>query len=463
MIPIFNRYLSLRAIIFFGVETCLLLLSVYLGYFVRFSGNIETIQKYHPLLRGILFTAVLQICLYYNNLYSLISITSRREYFARLGQSLGAGVILLSILYFGLPFVKLGRGIFFYAFLFSSVFVLTWRVFYSWLLSNLGAKEKVLILGTDSIAINLAKELSQRKAYGLDIVGFLDSLPDQVGLSLVNPRVIGTFDDLLPIVQREKINRIIVAITDRRGQLPLDDLLKCRMQGVEIHEGISFYEKIVGKIIVEDIRPSWLIFSEGFRKTEISLLIKRISDIIIASLGLLLTWPLMLLVAPMVKLTSRGPVFYRQERVGEGGKLFNLLKFRTMVEDAEERSGPVWASENDDRITTVGRFLRLSRLDELPQFFNVLGGSMSFVGPRPERKFFIDQLERIIPYYSERFTVKPGITGWAQINYPYGSSVEDALEKLKYDLYYIKNRTLLLDFMVLFETVKVVLFGKGSR
>jgi sugar transferase (PEP-CTERM system associated) len=254
---------------------------------------------------------------------------------------------------------------------------------------------------------------------------------------------------------------VVIAQIDRRGCFPSRALLDCRLRGIQVEDWPTFYEKATGKILVRAVRPSWLIFSEGFVKTPRTEIVKRFFDVTVSLAGLILSLPLMILAAVAIKLESRGPVFYRQPRLGQNGCVFILNKFRSMHQDAERDTGPVWSAEEDPRITRVGAILRRTRFDELPQLFNVLVGHMSFIGPRPERPEFVSELQRQIPYYMERLAVKPGITGWAQIKYEYGASVEDATEKLQYDLYYIKNLSLFLDLLILLSTVQVVLFARG--
>lgn len=276
------------------------------------------------------------------------------------------------------------------------------------------------------------------------------------------PLIIGDYTQISSIVKAGGVDRIVVALDERRGKFPLEQLLFCRLKGIPVDDGVSFTEQLAGKLSVENLHPSFLIFSDGFKRSEILKRAKRLFDIITSFVVLILTFPICLLVALAIKLDSRGPVFYQQERVGEDEKIFRLIKFRSMRVDAEE-NGPVWAESNDRRVTRIGRLIRKIRLDEIPQLYNVLKGEMSFVGPRPERPHFVNLLKNEIPFYSERHVVKPGITGWAQISYRYGASKEDALEKLKYDLYYIKHMSVLLDLIILFETVKIVLLGKGAR
>ena len=267
---------------------------------------------------------------------------------------------------------------------------------------------------------------------------------------------------LVDLVKRERVDVVVVALEDRRSRLPIEQLLACRLAGISVREQEALYEKITGKIAVEALRPSYLIFNEGFSRDPWAGLAKRALDIVSSSVLLLLTWPLMIATAIAVRMDSPGPILFTQERVGRNGKPFTLLKFRSMYADAEKRTGPVWATEDDPRVTRSGRFIRRARLDELPQIFNVLSGDMSLVGPRPERQHFVDELANKIPYFRQRHIVKPGITGWAQINYRYGSSFEDALQKLQYDLFYIKNQSLLFDLSILFNTVKIVILRKGT-
>jgi sugar transferase (PEP-CTERM system associated) len=274
--------------------------------------------------------------------------------------------------------------------------------------------------------------------------------------------VIGDYDQILQICQKRDVDRIIVALDERRGRFPLEQLLFCRLKGIRVDDGVAFTEQLAGKLSVENLNPSFLIFSDGFKRSAIFKQVKRSVDILAAALTLTLLFPLSLLVALAIRLDSAGSILYRQERVGEDGKIFNLLKFRSMYVDAEE-NGPVWAMVNDKRITRVGRIIRKLRLDEIPQMINVLKGEMSFVGPRPERPFFVDILKKEIPFYSERHVIKPGITGWAQIWYRYGASKEDALQKLKYDLYYVKHMSLTFDLMIILQTAKTVFLTRGAR
>jgi len=320
-------------------------------------------------------------------------------------------------------------------------------------------------VGTSSAAVDLARELyARRHELGVELVGFIDADESRVGEPVLNPGIVGSIKDIPRIVGERRVDRVVVSLADARGKFSMEPLLQMKLQdGVRFDHLASVYEEFTGKIAVENLRPSYLIFSAGFRKTRSLAAAKRTLDIFVATVGLLLTWPLMLIVAVLVRLTSPGPALYHQKRVGQRGHVFTVHKFRSMRQDAEAKTGAVWARAGaDPRVTPVGQWLRRLRLDELPQFWNVLVGDMSFVGPRPERPEFVADLSRQIPFYGERHTVRPGITGWAQVRHRYGASVEDSLQKLQYDLFYIKRMSVAFDLFILLETVKTVLVRRGS-
>jgi sugar transferase (PEP-CTERM system associated) len=337
-----------------------------------------------------------------------------------------------------------------------------WRAVYYWVLLRDSLVENVLILGTGEQAKELAREILERKDDGYRVVGFLTDDPSRVGERLVNPSIIGTLDQIPALDQQFRVDTLLVALEDRRGKLPLPELLRYKLDGMRVEESASFYEMLTGKIPVRNLHPSSLIFSNGFNSYRLFYGTRRVPELLLALISFLISLPVFLLACLLIFLESGRPIFYRQERVGEKGRTFELLKLRSMRQDAEEETGAVWASADDDpRITRIGRFLRKSRIDELPQLFNIIKGEMSFVGPRPERPCFVEKLQQLIPYYGERHCVKPGITGWAQVRYRYGSSVEDAEEKLRYDLYYIKHMSFWLDFVIVLDTIRVILLGKG--
>lgn len=277
-----------------------------------------------------------------------------------------------------------------------------------------------------------------------------------------NPVIIGDYTQISSVCEGRNVHRIIVALDERRGKLPIEELLLCRLKGIRVDDGMAFTEDLAGKLSVENLNPSALIFSNGFKRSALSRMLKRCLDVLVSTVGIIFSVPVSLLIALTIKWESPGPIFYKQERVGENGKAFTLLKFRSMRVNAEE-NGPVWAGANDRRVTRVGRAIRNLRLDELPQLINVLKGEMSLVGPRPERPVFVESLKKEIPFYSQRHAIRPGITGWAQISYPYGASKQAAMEKLKYDLYYLKHMSLFFDATIILETAKIVLLQRGAR
>ncbi|MBI3652803.1 MAG: TIGR03013 family PEP-CTERM/XrtA system glycosyltransferase [Acidobacteria bacterium] len=450
-------------------ENLLLFLIGMLAGPLRYSGYTvaESLQA-GGWMRLALMVVAIQLAFYLFDLYDLPATRRYRRVFGNIIKALGVSTLLLSILFYAVPKLAIDRSIFLIAMAIDFLAIAGWRLLVAWSSGhpNLGVRERVLILGSGTQAVETARATLERRNTGIHIVGFVDNKPELVGKSLINPSVIGITDDIASLVSRYEVDRIVVALEDRRGTgvFPIEELLNLSLSGrVAVEECACYYERLTGKIATELLRPSWLIFSRGNRLTDIAYHIRRILNLALALTGFVLALPIMLVVALVVKLESRGSVFYTQERIGKNGKHFKIIKFRSMNATAEEATGPVWAEKSDPRVTRIGRILRKLRLDELPQFINVIRGDMNFVGPRPERPVFVEQLSEVIPYYQQRHLIKPGLTGWAQIKFPYASSVEDAFEKLRYDLYYIKNRSLLLDAVIIFETVKTVLFGRGGQ
>jgi len=460
---IFDQYIPIRKIAFFFLETAFIAGMVILGAYLRFVGDPISFYTYkYLILKALLIVTCVQLALYYFDLYDLKVFRSNMELGIRLLQSLGLSSIFLAVLYYLFPFLIIGRGIFLISLVFMGAVIVAWRIIYNHILRTRQLDQKIMIIGSGPLAKNIAGEIVERMDTGFRVIGFITENQERVGEKLVNPSIIGDQSQILDIATGEKVDRIIVALEERRGKFPDAQLLECKMRGIAIEEGIEFYEHLTGRLQVESLRPSFLIFSGGFKKSKLAMLMKRVTGFTLSLVGLILFSPIILAISILIKIDSRGPVFYRQRRVGERGKIFKLLKFRSMVENAET-NGPVWAETDDKRVTRVGRWIRKWRLDEVPQMFNVLKGDVAFVGPRPERPYFVEKLRKEIPFYDQRLSVKPGVTGWAQIKYHYGASKEDALEKLKYDLYYIKNLSPLFDLLIIFETIKVVLFGKGAR
>jgi sugar transferase (PEP-CTERM system associated) len=414
-------------------------------------------------LKAAIVTLFCLSAFYLYDLYDFVVMHDRRELVLRLVQALGLAWMALAVTMYLVPQLVIGRGVSLIALPLALLLMVAWRIGAHWLLGHPGVGERILIVGSGSSAIEVAREVLERRDAGYRIVGFVDSRPELVGQSIINPRVIGLTTELAEIVRREGINRIIVALGERRGQFPVRQLLDLSLSGdVAIEECASFYERLTGRVSLDMMRPSWLIFSSRARQARLSAVVRTLFHRGAALAGAVLSLPITLLTVVLIKLDSTGPLLYSQERVGKNGRPFRVYKFRSMRTDAE-KDGPVWASKDGDaRVTRVGRVIRKIRVDEIPQFWNILKGDMNFVGPRPERPHFVSQLAEEIPFYEQRHLIQPGLTGWAQIKYPYGASIEDARQKLQYDLYYIKNQSLVLDAVILFETVKTILFGRGT-
>jgi sugar transferase (PEP-CTERM system associated) len=443
-------------------ESLIVLLSFATAVLVRL-GSVDALLGYELFAsKALVCVAEVQLTLYYAELYEYRS-RRRLELFQLLGQCMAIAAVALTVVFFAVPALEVGRGAFVLFIVLAWSGLLLWRLLLLWAWGTLGAfGDRVLILGTGVPAQKVAREMLKRAPIGYRVLGFLTEHEGEIGRALGNPSVLGTLSDLPRLSESLDATLIVVAQEDRRKRLPVDLLLRCRMAGVRVVEAANLFEGLSGRIPLRDLRPSWLIFSGGFNKPRVLASIKRWGEAAIAAVLLLVTAPLAALTALFVRLSSPGAVLYRQTRVGLDGRSFELLKWRTMRADAEKVSGPVWASgDNDPRVTKLGRLMRKTRLDEVPQLWNVLRGDMSFVGPRPERPHFVQQLREVIPYYDERHSVRPGITGWAQVKFPYGSTLEDAEEKLEYDLYYVKHMSLLLDAAVVLETAKVILLGRG--
>jgi len=416
----------------------------------------------HGLYKVGLATVFCLTAFYLFDLYDFLVMFDRRELVLRLLQALGLAWVALALVFYAVPQVMIGRGVSLISLPLALLLMVGWRLAIHWVLGHPDLGERILIVGSGPFAIEIARETLGRPDAGFRVIGFVDSDPELVGKSLINPKVIGLTSQLGELVRREHIDRIVVAIGDRRGVFPTQELLRLSLSGdVSIEESASFYERLTGRVLLDMIRPSWLIFSSRGQRARLNELIRATMNRTIALAGAILSLPIAIATASLIKIDSRGPVLYKQERVGKNGRTFTLMKFRSMRTDAE-KDGPVWAQTDDQRMTRVGRVIRKIRVDEIPQFWNILRGDMNFVGPRPERPHFIAQLAQEIPYYEQRHLIAPGLTGWAQIKYPYGASIEDARQKLQYDLYYIKKQSLTLDATIMFETIKTILFGRGT-
>jgi len=463
ILRVFKKDLPLHNLLFVLGEGMLIYASVLIAAFLRLGSSDTSLLSGEILGKAVLIMAVCQACLYYNDLYNLKVTDTYLELGLRLTKAIGIASILLALIYYCIPSLMMGRGIFFVSLVLLVLLVVPWRYAYNWVLKNKMFAERVMIVGYGKLCQEIIHEITSRPDSGYHIAGVVSTNSSSPPSPSQGVPVFSTDAAVCELADRLYAKRIVVAMDERRGKLPTKELLRCKTEGIKILEGETLYEELTGKLFVEKLNPSWLIFSDGFNKPRITRFVKRVTGCIIAGVLLLLTLPLIGIIALAIKLDSKGAVFFKQDRCGAEGRVFKVLKFRSMIDNAEASSGPRWATDDDWRVTRVGSMLRKYRLDELPQIWNVLKGEMSFVGPRPERPEFVEKLTEMIPYYSERHTVKPGITGWAQVSYRYGSSVEDALEKLKYDLFYVKNMSLAMDVMIMLKTVKIVLLRSGAR
>lgn len=467
MLKIGGQRVPTPLLLLITVDCILIVLGLFGAIFVRFSihnygSAIQYLASWQTFFRFLVVILASEISLYFHDLYDFRLMESLSEVFIRVLQAFGVACVLLAIFYFVSPDVGLGRGI--AAFAAPLIVGLTscWRVIWLRHCRELGNIERMLILGTGPAGIRLTRDILDRPELQVRVLGFLDEKGENIGKSLVNPGIIGAAADLESIVRAQGITRVVISLLERRGCTPIRQLLRLKFAGVRVEEAHSVLERMTGRIVLEHLSPSWLILSEGFRKSTTLIWTKRLLDILVSFVALVLCLPLLLIVAVAIWAESGSPILFRQERTGLYGREFSMLKFRSMYNDAE-KEGPCWALSGDSRITRIGRWIRKYRIDELPQVINVLRGEMSIVGPRPERPHFVAMLEEQIPFYGLRHSVRPGITGWAQVRYQYGGSIEETKTKLEYDLFYIKHLSVLLDLAVWFETLKVMLSGRGAK
>lgn len=471
MIKVLNQYFPRRWAVLLVSESCLILLALAAAVAVDARGWPDR-PPMPLLLKAVVITVICQVCLHYSDLYAPESHSRPGDMLARLLQSLGIASLLLALLYWLVPDLRFRTAPVVGAVLAIVLLLLCWRQIMTWALNwanrAFPAGEKLLVLGSGETAVSLLRELRLRPQLGLELLGVVSEsnaeLAEATPLAgLERTLVLGGWQQVGAIIAAQRPRRIVIAMQDRRLHLPFEPLIAARTSGVKIEEAPTLFERITGRLALDSVRPSWFLLADGFRQSRLLRLYQRLTNVLGAGLGLVLASPLLLLVAVAIKLDSPGPVIYRQTRVGRGGRPFEILKFRSMRADAEKASGPVWAQARDPRITRLGAWLRTLRFDELPQLWNVLRGDMNFVGPRPERPVFVNQFRESIPYYDVRHSVRPGITGWAQVNRDYGASLEDAREKLEFDLFYIKNLSVWLDLFILFQTTKIIALGRGAR
>jgi sugar transferase (PEP-CTERM system associated) len=408
---------------------------------------------------------IVVIAFYYSDLYAIDQTLSLHELSHRFVAGLGIACIVIGVVSYPVP--NFGKSIYISEMILMGTALGLWRLGFMKVIKQAGIRAKVLIVGNRTIGRLVAEELLLKKKLGMEVMGFISDQAGRVSLSHGNPKRVElpafAPSALSGLIAGRGVNRILLAGADQFPGSYYNELVAVRAMGVPIEDCHSFYERLASKIAITDLPPEWIALSKGFRRDRLILATKRAIDVLASFFGLILSGPIALITAIAIRLESPGPILYRQERVGQNEKRFVLYKFRSMAHDAEADLGPVWAAEDDPRVTRVGAIIRKLRIDEIPQMVNVLKGEMSFVGPRPERDFFVEQLKRKIPYYDLRHSVKPGITGWAQICYRYGDSEQDAVEKLQYDLYYIKHMSPVFDLQIIFESLKVILLGSGAR
>jgi sugar transferase (PEP-CTERM system associated) len=457
VIRLFNVYYPVRSLVLLAVETMVVFTSFLLGMMLAFPDDRYIVLNYeYGYVKVIVATLVVLICSHWFDLYDASRIEAKGEMYFRLFLVPGLLALLLAVVSWVYPNILPGNNASLIGLVLLTVGLVGWRAAYGWLVQQTFMQEKVYVLGTGERALRLVQGLRQRKELGVEVIGWSGNVDGALTRESAAAH-------LMEVAGLQRVHRVIVAMSDRRGTFPVEELLQLRLNGVRIEEATSWLEKISGRIEVDQLYPSWLIFADGFRFSSSFNVMRRALSMLVSLILLLVVLPFLPFVILAIKLDSKGPVLYRQKRVGRAGHSFYCYKFRTMRQDAEADTGPTWAGDDDPRITRFGKFLRSSRIDEIPQLWCVFKGDMAFVGPRPERPEFVEWLAKEIPYYGVRHAVRPGITGWAQIRYKYGNTIEDAKEKLQYDLFYIKNASLGLDILIMFQTIKIVLLGRGAQ
>ncbi|MDP2901988.1 MAG: TIGR03013 family PEP-CTERM/XrtA system glycosyltransferase [Methylovulum sp.] len=462
MIRIFRHYISSTYLWLIIIECCIFFAAMHIGSTVRFLATRSWYTEHDITLASVIFALVLSLSCSGLGLYRRSLSWEDYSLLRRMCFSFFIAFLLITQIYYFLPEFLIARSVLSYALFFAFLGMLVSRFLFYKFVNFDRLKRRILVIGGGEKACALASINNSFLHKGFKIIGFF-VLPGE-NISIDENLIIQANNDLLEISEELKIDEIVIALDDKRLKMPINELLDCKMSGLSIMDALAFHEREKGIISLADLYPSWLVYSDGFAQGGLKTIGKRGFDIVASLLLLFVAWPIMLIAAFAISLESgfKGPVIYKQKRVGEHNKDFNVLKFRSMRMDAE-KNGPQWAKQHDSRVTRVGSFIRKYRIDELPQIFNVLNGEMSFVGPRPERPEFVRGFEERIPYYRERHRVKPGITGWAQLCYPYGANEYDTIQKLQYDLYYVKNYSLFLDLSIMVNTVEVILWGKGAR
>jgi sugar transferase (PEP-CTERM system associated) len=461
VIRIFNAYFPSRTLLLAFSEACVVVFAFTVSCVVLMGRDADIFLNYDGGFANIaLITVVFVLCMYYGDLYDSLILSNRREVIIRLIQVCGVGTLVMAVVYSAYPKARLGAKNFELGLVLVMFLVWFWRELFLWMFRSKHLLERAVLLGDGPLARKLAQEIITRPDLGLQLVGYVSASTAQAQGNLPH---LGTPDQLSEVVRTREVRRVLVAMSDQRGKLPMDELLAIKSQYARVQDGAEIYEKLTGKLPLESLRMSWLLFSSGLQSSRWATAWKTVLSFTISLVLLILFLPIMLLVALAIRLDSPGPAVFLQKRVGKGGKHFTLYKFRSMYHAIDECKINPPAEEDDPRITRLGRFLRKSRLDELPQLYNILRGDMHFVGPRPFVPDQEQELVKAIPLYNQRWNVKPGATGWAQINRGYCATLADNVEKLAYDLFYIKNRSLSLDLLIMFKTMKILLLGRGGR
>ncbi|NOT11514.1 MAG: TIGR03013 family PEP-CTERM/XrtA system glycosyltransferase [Methylococcaceae bacterium] len=463
MIRIFRHYISSAYLFLLIIEFCSFFAAMYYGSDVRFLFTTSWYSEQDITVASFVFASALSLSCSGLGLYRRSLSWDDYSLLARVSVSFSLAIFTVISIYYLLPDILIARSVLIYAVIFAFLGIMVTRFLFYRVANLEHLKRRVLVIGSGEKAQKLTSINNSFIHKGFTLVGFI-AFSDEHNQVVDKSQLIDSHDSIASVSEVLNIDEIVIALDDKRKGMPVNDLLDCKMSGLTILDLMAFYEREQGLISLDNVYPSWLVFSDGFAQSGLRVIEKRLFDIVASLTLLLIAWPIMLFTIMAILLEDgfHKPLFYRQTRVGEDGKNFNVMKFRSMRVDAE-KNGVQWAEKKDYRITKVGRYIRKFRIDELPQIFNVLKGEMSFVGPRPERPEFVEGFEKRIPYYRERHRVKPGITGWAQLCYPYGANEYDTIQKLQYDLYYVKNYSLFLDFSIMFNTVEVILWGKGAR
>ena len=465
MLKIANHYVSKIVFFLLFVEVLVLLGAAYAGAAVRFMEPVDAASPHleHFFLSAVAFASAIVFSMSAMGMYQLNFDEGLRDpFFLKLMPSFAMGFVILTLIFYVAPDLQIGRGVLLAVFIIAAAGIFFARMVFFKTSELRFLESRIIFLGGGPLAKECSDLASSNTGYHkYDIAGFVAIPAEECCVPTSKLLKMREGESLASLAAAHNVEEIVVSVQNRRGGFPIKELLECKLQGIKVTDAANFFERESCQIRVDSLQPSWLVFGGGFDQSFIRTFMKRGFDLICSGIILLATFPVMLLTALAIYIEDRSPIFYQQERVGLDGHPFNVLKFRSMRNDAEKGGKPQWAAQNDPRVTRIGNFIRKTRIDELPQILNVFKGEMSFVGPRPERPYFVEQLIEVVPYYNVRHSIKPGITGWAQVRYGYGASADDALQKLQYDLYYVKNNSLFLDILILIDTLKVVLFRSG--